>query len=133
MNYVTSYSKEKHNNVTRPLMNITIWQHPSWISVISWILDLTLIGMSVLIMMLSLCFYILGWRTHCIWTRWFVLYIGCKPIIDDICICLFLLGVEPEAHDWRDVLCLERRFGTHEKIIGFVGNKPWILPCWRWA
>ena len=24
---------------------------------------------------------------------------GCKPIIDDICICLFVLGVDPEAHD----------------------------------
>ena len=24
---------------------------------------------------------------------------GCKPIIDDICICLFVLGMDPKAHD----------------------------------
>ena len=24
-------------------------------------------------------------------------YIGRKPIIDDICICMFVLGVDPEA------------------------------------
>ena len=29
----------------------------------------------------------------------FFLYIGRKPIIDDICICLFVLGVDLEAHD----------------------------------
>ena len=33
------------------------------------------------------------------------LYIECKPIIDDIYICLFVLGMDPEAHDWWD--CVE--------------------------
>ena len=27
-------------------------------------------------------------------------YIGHNPIIDDICICLFVFDVDPEAHDW---------------------------------
>ena len=27
------------------------------------------------------------------------LYIGCKPIIDDICIFLSVLGMDPEAQD----------------------------------
>ena len=27
------------------------------------------------------------------------IYIGSKAIIDDICICLFVLGVDLEAHD----------------------------------
>ena len=29
----------------------------------------------------------------------FFIYIGRKPISGDICICLFVLGVDPEAHD----------------------------------
>ena len=29
----------------------------------------------------------------------FFLYIGRKPIIDDICICLSVLAMDPEAHD----------------------------------
>ena len=33
---------------------------------------------------LVIYFDILGWRPHFIWTWWFVLYIGHKPIIDDI-------------------------------------------------
>ena len=33
------------------------------------------------------------------------IYIGHNPIIDDICICLFMLVVDPEAHDSQDVLC----------------------------
>ena len=75
---------------------------------ISRILDLTLICMCLLIMMIILMFiFILGRRAHYMWTWWFVLYIGRKPIIDDICICLFVLGMDPEAHDWWDV-CVER-------------------------
>ena len=27
------------------------------------------------------------------------IYIGCNPITDDICISLFVLGVDPKAHD----------------------------------
>ena len=59
-------------------------QSPMCPILISWILDLPFIGMSLLTMMIILMFYfILGKRTHCIWTWWFVLYIGRKPIVDD--------------------------------------------------
>ena len=127
-----------------PENNIAVWS----LNVISQIFDLTLIGMCLLIMMIILKFYfILGQGAHCIWTWWFVLYIGHNPITDDICICLFVLGMEPEAQDWWDVwcwarssrtheylpLCWARSSGTHEKITQCVGNKPWSLPCWCWA
>ena len=42
----------------------------------------------------------LGQRPHFIWTWWFVLYIGCKPIVDNIYVCIcFVLDVDPKAHD----------------------------------
>ena len=53
---------------------------------------------------LDVLFYI-GSNTPLPTNMMFVLCIGCKTIIDDICIFLFVLGVDPEAHDWRDVLC----------------------------
>ena len=59
---------------------------------------------------------ILGRRPHCIWTWWFVLYIGNKPIIEDIYMCVFVLGMDPEAHDWWDVFCWAMSYGAHEYL-----------------
>ena len=65
-------------------------------------------------------YFILGQRSpHYIWTWSFVLYIGHKPIIDDICIWLFVLGVDPKALDWWDFFCWEKRFGALE----------WLMIC----
>ena len=62
----------------------------------------------------TLMFYfdILGQRPQCIWTWCFVWYSGCKPIAYDIHICLLVLGVDPEAHDWWDVLCWAKGSGA---------------------
>ena len=87
------------------------------LNVIAQILNLTLMGMSPIDYDVTMMFYfdILGQIPHCIWTWWFVLYTGCKPIAYDIYIyiCLLVLGVEPEAHDWWDVLCWARSSGEH--------------------
>ena len=71
------------------------------VGVISRILDLTLIAMCLVIMMIIFMFYFyIGSKTplHMNMMICFI-YIGCKPIIDDIRICLFVLGVDPKAHD----------------------------------
>ena len=47
---------------------------------------------------LDVLFYI-GSNTPLHMNMMIFLYIGCKPIIDDICICLFVLGMDLEAHD----------------------------------
>ena len=74
-----------------------------------------------------LMFYILGQRLHCIWTWWFFLYIGHKPIIDDICICLFVMGVDREVHDWQDLLCWVRSSRTLDWFINCVEHKLWSI------
>ena len=50
------------------------------------------------------------------------IYIGSKPIIDEICICLFVLGMDPEAHDWWDV-CVERAALENMSIYNCVERK----------
>ena len=127
------------------------------LTIISWNFDLTLIGWCLMIVMIILMFIVMmGQRPHCIWTWWFFLYIGCKPIIDNI---YMLVGVEcgpwstwlmrcfvlsgklcsawviddlcwarsSGAHEYLP-LCWARRYRTHEKIIECVGHeKLWSI------
>ena len=67
---------------------------------ISRILDLTLIGMCLLIMMIILMFYFyIGVKDPIAYEHDDLFYIlGISQLLM-IYICLFVLGVDPEAHD----------------------------------
>ena len=82
--------------------------------------------------------YIMGWGPYCIWTCWFVLYIGRKPIIDDIYIyiyiCLFVLGVDPKAHDWSEIFALSGKLWSTRVIDDLCwarsfGANEWMMIC----
>ena len=76
----------------------------------------------------------LGQRPHCIWTWWFVLYIGRNPIVDDIYVYIcFVLGMDPEAHDWWNVCVGRGPWSTW--LMKCLGMNPeshdrWDVLCW---
>ena len=63
-------------------------------------------------------FYILVERPHYIWTWWFSFILGVSQLLM-IYIFLFVLGVDPEAHDLWDVLCWAGCSWAHE----------WLMIC----
>ena len=90
--------------------------------IISWILDLTLMGMSSIDYDVTLMSYfdILGQRPHCIWTWWFVWYIGCNPITYVLCM-ISCVGAWTLKHIIDEMFCVERGALEHMGI--------WCL-CW---
>ena len=92
--------------------------------IISQILDLTLIGMSLLIMMLSWCFILIYWVEDP--TAYehddLICKLGISQLLmthTHIYIYIYMLvvfGVDPEAHNRWYVLCWARGFGEHEYI-----------------
>ena len=81
---------------------------------------------------IDVLFYI-GSKTPLHMDMMIVLYIRCKPIVYDIYVyiyvgCIghgpwstwlmkcFVLGMDPEAHDWWYVLCWARGYGAHEYL-----------------
>ena len=115
--------------------------HDSLIIVISQIFDLTLMSMSPIgyDVTLMLYFNILGQRPHCIWTWWFVWYIGRKPIAYDIYIYMiacvgrgpwstwlmrcFVLSEKLWSMWVYDFLCWARICGTHEYLMFLLSKR----------
>ena len=143
-----------HGLYCKPFMEYSV--------VISWILDLTLIGMFLLIMLIILMFYfILGQRPHCIWTWWFFYISGVSQLLM-IYVYAYLCWAWTLKHMISEMFCakwgalehlsnwwivlseklsstlvltfvLRKKLWNTQKDIWSVGNKPWSLPCSYWT
>ena len=80
------------------------------VGVISRILDLTLIGMCLVIMMIIFMFYFyIGSKTPLHMNMMIVLNIGCKPIVDDIYVHIsWFCWVWTPKHMIDEMFCVGR-------------------------